>query len=117
MKVALSRVLVKKGKSERVDEWMKTLNDRMKEALLTLKDEKMYVETIFREKIGEDDFLYWFTIQREGGTHVTESNHEIDHLHIEFKKECLDFDYPRDELSPQVIMISEVVQKAIENEP
>jgi len=115
MKVSLSRVRIKKGKSERVDEWMKVLNDRMKEVLLTLKDEKMYVETIFREKIGEDDFLYWYTIQGEGGTHVTESKHEIDLLHIEFKKECLDFDYPRNDLSPQVIMISEVVQKAIHN--
>jgi hypothetical protein len=30
----------------------------LEEVLLTLKDEKMYVESISREKNGEDDYLY-----------------------------------------------------------
>ena len=49
MNVELTRFKVKQGKSHRVDEWMQLLNDNMKEVLLTLNDEKMYVETIFRK--------------------------------------------------------------------
>lgn len=49
MNVELTRFKVKQDKSHRVDEWMQLLNDNMKEVLLTLNDEKMYVETIFRE--------------------------------------------------------------------
>lgn len=59
MKVELTRFKVKKGKSHRVDEWMKLLNDHMKDVLLTLNDEKMYVETIFREIRDGDEYLYW----------------------------------------------------------
>ena len=47
MNVELTRFKVKQDKSHRVDEWMQLLNDNMKEVLLTLNDEKMYVETIF----------------------------------------------------------------------
>lgn len=108
MKVELTRFRVKKDKSARVDEWLELLNRRMNEVLLTLKDEKMYVETIFREKTNEGEFLYWYSVQREGGAHVTQSKHEIDRLHIDFSKECLDLDY-----KPQ---IADIVQRAIDEE-
>ena len=100
MKVELRRFCVKKYKSARVDEWLELLNRRMSEVLLTLKDEKMYVETIFREKTNEAEFLYWYSVQEEGGTHVTESKHEIDRLHIDFSKECLDLDYKPTKYTP-----------------
>ena len=50
MQIELSKFKVKEGKSKQVDEWMELLNQYMDQVLLTLKDEKMYVETIFREK-------------------------------------------------------------------
>ncbi|EJS78111.1 hypothetical protein ICY_00649 [Bacillus cereus BAG2X1-3] len=59
MNVELTRFKVKPGKRHRVDEWMKLLNDNMKEVLLTLNDEKMYVETIFREIRDGEEYLYW----------------------------------------------------------
>jgi len=46
--VELTRFKVKPGKKEIVDQWMKLLNDNMSHVLLTLNDEKMYIETIFR---------------------------------------------------------------------
>ena len=90
MKVELTRFKVKPGKSRRVDAWMKLLNDNMPAVLLTLEDERMYVEAIFREVAGGDEFLYWFSVQGEGGTHIEQSRHEIDQRHIEFSRECLD---------------------------
>ena len=57
MQVELTRFKVKPGMSSVVDEWLKFLNDNMEGVLLTLEREKMYVETIFREKQGEDEYL------------------------------------------------------------
>ncbi|RDI45557.1 DUF6176 family protein [Falsibacillus pallidus] len=107
MKVELSKFRVKKGKTDKVDEWMKLLNDHMDKVLLTLKDEKMHVETIFREKNESGEYLYWFSIQGEGGSDVEESNHEIDKKHLEFWRECIDENYAEVSITPKVIMIPE----------
>ncbi len=54
LKVELSRFRVKKGKTAKVDEWLKFLNDNMADTLLTLENEKMYVESIHREVIASE---------------------------------------------------------------
>lgn len=51
MEIELTRFKVKEGKSKRVDEWLKFLNDNMDDVLVALEGEKMYVETIFREHL------------------------------------------------------------------
>lgn len=76
--VELSRFRVKKGKSAIVDEWMAFLNDHMKDTLLTLQAEKMYIETIFREILDGDEYLYWYSVQGTGGQAVEESSSYID---------------------------------------
>lgn len=53
LNVELTRFRVKKGKTEKVDEWLKFLNENMKDVLITLEGEKMFVETIFREHLME----------------------------------------------------------------
>lgn len=113
MKVELMRFKVKKGKSHRVDEWMKLLNDHMKDVLLTLNDEKMYVETIFREIQGEDEYLYWYSIQGEGGIHVEQSQHEIDKQHVAFWYECIDEEVPATDMKAEVVMIQGAVREAM----
>ena len=74
----LSRFRVRKGKSEVVDKWMNFLNENMEEVLLTLDGERMYVETIFREKCDDEEYLYWYSIQGENGIRVEESDSWID---------------------------------------
>lgn len=62
MNIELSRFRVIKGKSEVVDKWMNFLNENMEEVLLTLGGERMYVETIFREKCYDGFYFianYW----------------------------------------------------------
>ncbi len=66
MNIELMRVKIKHGKSAVVDEWMALLNKEMAKMLLTLQNAKMYVETIFREVAGSEEFLYWYSIQGEG---------------------------------------------------
>jgi hypothetical protein len=93
MRVELTRYRVLPGKSERVDEWMKMLNDRIDECLATLPREKMYVEAIFRQKVGGEEFLYWFSVQGEEGEDVRTSEHDLDIEHLKFARECLDPTY------------------------
>ncbi|MDO4721102.1 MAG: DUF6176 family protein [Peptostreptococcaceae bacterium] len=104
MKIELSRFRVREGKSEVVDMWMRFLNENMEDVLLTLDGEKMYVETIFREKSEDVEYLYWYSIQGENGIRVEESDSWIDKKHLEYWDECIDEAYQVD-MSMQVSMI------------
>lgn len=105
MLVECTRFKVKKGKSHIVDEWLKFLNDHMQEVLVTLEGEKMYVETIFREILDEEEYLYWYSIQGEGGIDVEQSDHWIDKKHLEYWDECIDKNYKPVDLITEVVMI------------
>ena len=113
MNVELTRFKVKPGKSHRVNEWMQLLNDNMKEVLLTLNDEKMYVETIFREIRDGEEYLYWYSVQGEGGALVENSHYEIDKKHLEFWYECIDEEVPSVDMKTEVVMIQDVVKDAM----
>ncbi|RLJ91427.1 DUF6176 family protein [Planococcus citreus] len=105
MDVELTRFRVKKGKSEVVDEWLKFLNNHMEEVLVTLEGEKMYVETIFRETLDGAEYLYWYSVQGEGGQAVETSTHWIDEKHMAYWQECIDPDFEAVDLSVEAIMI------------
>ena len=109
--IELTRFRVIKGKSEKVDEWMKFLNDNMKDVLLTLEGEKMYRETIFREILDGEEYLYWYSIQGEGGIEVDNSESWIDTRHLEYWEECIDKDFKPKDLDVQVVMIPEKIQE------
>lgn len=110
MNIELTRFRIKDGKSQIVDEWMNFLNDNMDDVLLTLYGEKMYVETIFREKCDEAEYLYWYSIQGENGISLEESDSWIDKKHIEYWNECIDKNYYVD-MSMQVSMIPRHIAK------
>lgn len=110
MNVELTRFKVKKGKTTAVDEWLQFLNHHMKEVLLTLEGEKMYIETIFREVQNEDEYLYWYSVQGEGGIEVTESSHWVDKRHLQYWAECIDETYKPVDLTPEVVMIPEKIR-------
>lgn|SRR5262245_51334258 len=114
MKVELSRFRIKKNKSARVDEWLKTLNDNMCELLQTLDREQMRFEVIFREMIDGEEYLYWFSVQDESGEPVETSPFEIDRQHLEFHDECIDTSYGMRDAQPQVIMVPKRVAEAME---
>lgn len=113
MNVEVTRFRVKKGKSERVDEWLKFLQDNMKDVLVTLENEKMYVETIFREQLNGDEFLYWYSVQGEGGQEVEQSEHWIDKKHMEFWAECIDETFHPVDLKTEVVMIPDKIRNAM----
>ena len=115
MKAELTRFRVKPGMSARVDEWMRVLNERKAECLATFEREKMYTEIIFREKTGDEEFLYWMEIRGEGGESVNTSEHEIDKLHIQFWNECIDREWGATDCATQVVMIPAAVETVMIN--
>ncbi len=114
MNVELTRYRVKKNKSERVDEWLKFLNDNMKDVLVTLEGEKMYVETIFREILNGEEYLYWYSVRGDDGQDVEDSEHWIDKKHLEFWDECIDETFGSLDLKTEVVMIPEKIQKSMQ---
>lgn len=115
MNVELTRFKVKEGKTEKVDEWLKFLNDNMKDVLITLEGEKMYVETIFRETLNGDEYLYWYSVQGGDGQDVEESEHWIDKKHLQYWAECIDSDFRPVDLTTEVVMIPEGIRQAMKS--
>src|SRR5690606_18848932 len=111
--VELTRFKVKDGKTKKVDEWLKFLNDNMKEVLITLEGERMYVETIFRETLNGDEYLYWYSVQGKDGLDVEESEHWIDKEHLQYWNECIDPNFRPVDLTTEVVMIPEPIRKAM----
>lgn len=111
MNVEIVRFKVLEGKSKEVYEWMDFLNKNMEDVLLTLEDEKMFVETIFRETLNGEEFLYWYSVQGENGQHVEESAHWIDVKHLEYWKACIDSTFPPVKLATEVIMIPKKISQ------
>lgn len=113
MNVELTRFRVRQGKAGRVDEWMAFLNEHMDEVLVTLDGEKMYVETILRETLGGEEYLYWYSVQGEGGQAVETSTHWIDEKHMAYWRECIDPEFTPVDLAVQAVMIPEKVRTAM----
>lgn len=113
--VELTRFRVKEGKSKTVDEWLAFLNEHMEDTLLTLEGEKMYVETIFREILDGREYLYWYSVQGEGGIEVEESESYIDKQHMAYWIECIDPEFGSVDLKTEVVMISKPVQATIDS--
>lgn len=113
MKVELSRFRVKRGKSARVDEWMDMLNANRDDLLHILSREQMKFEVIFREIIDDDEYLYWFSVQGEGGEPVKSSPHAIDQKHLEFHDECVDPDYGMRDAQVQLVLAPREVTDAM----
>lgn len=110
MNIELTRFRVKSGQTAMVDEWLAFLNEHMADVLVTLENEKMYVETIFREVLDGQEYLYWYSVQGEGGLEVEESDHWIDKKHLEYWEACIDKTFRPVDLSTEVVMIPHHIQ-------
>ena len=115
MRTELTRFRVIDGKSDIVDEWMAFLRDNMKDVLLTLDAEKMYVETIFREKNEDGEYLYWYSIQGENGQDIMESESWIDKKHLEYWDLCIDPETRPVDMTTEVVMIPERISALMQD--
>lgn len=110
MNIELSRFRVLPGRMDAVDEWMQFLTENIDAVIRTLEGERMFVESIFSEHHDGADYLYWYSIQGEGGIDVRESDHWVDKKHIEFWQRCIDSSYEHVDLTSRVTMIPERIK-------
>ncbi|MEC1180386.1 DUF6176 family protein [Metasolibacillus meyeri] len=114
MLVECTRFKVKEGQSSKVDEWLQFLNDHIPDVLVTLENEKMYVETIFRERTMQgEEYLYWYSVRGEGGMDVEDSEHWIDKQHLAYWDECINKSYHPVDLETAVVMIPAKIQQVM----
>jgi len=115
MNVEFTRFKVKDGKSNKVDEWLNFLRDNMDELEDGLVDEKMYVETIFREVLGGTEYLYWYSVQRVGGIEIQKNPNWIAKKHLEYWEECIDPSFGFVDLKTEVVMIPKKVKASMDD--
>lgn len=102
MIIEMTRFRVRAGAEERVSEWMNFLRSNPEAFRETLEPEQMYVETIFSEVSDNVMYLYWYSVQGEDRRSVLESEHWLDAKHLKFWRECMDPDFPPEDLTPEV---------------
>ena len=86
-----NRIKLKPDSADRVMEWAKFINERKDEALQTLEDEGVFIESVFLEKTPEADYLiYYMKLEslEKAGEVVSKSKHAIDAYHKQFKIDC-----------------------------
>jgi hypothetical protein len=88
------KIKLKSSSLERVREWAMTLNEtRRNEALATLRDETVIIESVFLDSTSEGDYLIIFMKAEsfeKSRRAVEASTHDIDRYHKEFKKANLE---------------------------
>lgn len=115
MNIELSRFRVRPLAMPMVHEWLDFLNQNMDAVLQTLEGENMLVETIFHEHLEGHDYLYWFSIQNEGGIDIQDSEHWIDVKHREYWRACIDETYQHVDMLPRVSMIPAEIRRTLVN--
>lgn len=116
-KVICTRTKLKKGVLQDVRHWLKTLNDCKDEVIETFRDEGVWVESAFLEKVGEDDYLVYYMraddVQQAKAV-CQKSSHPIDHFHRECWRKFADttsvlelaFDLQREpSLKPEDVLV------------
>jgi len=84
------KIRLRPGTEGRVREWAAELRRRKEEALETLRDEGVFVESVFLDHAPEADFLvYYMKAADLDRSHqvARASNHPIDVYHRRFKEE------------------------------
>ena len=95
-------------------EWMREIYVRRKECVKTLDREKMHYESVFKIQRDGRLFLSWFSVQSDNGTKIDESSpFEIDKLHCDYWKKCIDEDYEPEDMEHIVSFVPESVEEAL----
>lgn len=93
MEVRCLRAKIKPGSIDTVREWARTINKRRDEALATLRDESIYIESVFLETAQDGDFLIYYLrgpdLARSDKV-AAESKHPIDAYHYAFMRQHLE---------------------------
>jgi hypothetical protein len=86
------KVKLKAGSLERVREWAAEINRRADEALATLTDEGVVVESVFLDSTDEGDFLIYYMKAEslERAREARRNAHAIDEYHQQFQRDAFE---------------------------
>jgi hypothetical protein len=90
MDVVVSVIELKPNSLDRVEEWAATLNERADEAIATLQDEGIRIESWFHLSLDDKDYLLCYVRAesiKKAHQVVRFSPHAIDAYHQQFKKD------------------------------
>ena len=108
----LTRFRVLPGRSDVVEERMALLRDHEQAVRETLGPERMHVETIFSKTVDGVEYLYWYSIQGEGGSDVESSGHWLDRAHLDFRRRCIDPAFPPEDLAVRQHAVTAAIEDA-----
>ena len=89
MDVVAGVIELKPNSMEHVENWAATINERIDEAIATLRDEGVQLESWFHLTLDGKDYLLSYMraeSMEEAVKAVEKSEHDIDSFHNEFKK-------------------------------
>ncbi len=93
MEIASGLVKLKPGSKGQVEKWEKTISSRLDEAVQTLKDEGVQIESWFKVDIEGHHYLLWY-MRAESIERVFEIaqtlKHPIDKFHYELMAQIMD---------------------------
>ena len=101
MTVKCHLIKLKPGSLDRVREWASEINARREEALQTLSDEGVTIESVFFMQNSDGDFLVYYMRAKdfEHAKQVVEKSvHSIDAYHQKFKKDTWESGKPLETL-------------------
>lgn len=84
------KIKLKPNSAERVREWAQTINRRKDEALETLRDETVIIESVFLDTTDQGDYLIAIMKAEsfeKSGEAVKKSTHAIDEYHRQVMQE------------------------------
>jgi len=88
-----ARIKLKTGCVDESRQWFQTIMDQKDEALKILKEQGVYVEAAFLDKLGEDYYLIYF-MKEKNSKHsaqiASQSQHPLNEGHRLYKNKCWD---------------------------
>lgn len=91
--VICKRLRIRNGSINAVRDWARTISARRSEALETLRDESVHLESVFLERGSDGDYLVYYMRGADlaGSREVArQSKHPIDEYHQRFMKEHIE---------------------------
>lgn len=93
MEIASGLIRLKPGADEKIEVWRNTISSRIKEAVDTLKDEGVEIESWFKVEIEGKHYLLWY-MRAESVARAFEVSqqlkHPIDQFHYKLMSEIMD---------------------------
>jgi hypothetical protein len=93
VEIASGLIRLKPDSGEKVEEWHKTITSRLEEAVATLQDEGVEIESWFKVEIDGQNFLLWYmraeSIKRAFEISQT-LKHPIDKFHYELMADIME---------------------------